>query len=177
MAMSTTTSRFAIPSVQTILNLMIGGLVGLIIWEVWARVLTKAVLGYPLEPAGLIDAIFNHQFGLMVPWLLREALQRMGRMDLIGGGPECLVPAGKGMPMSDEKSKGAAKDKGGSPAGAVKTGGGGKAKAPAEIVRIGRAPGIGLAAARRLGHPGARALASAAAVRPSSRPTPRSPRR
>jgi hypothetical protein len=74
MAMSTTTSRFAIPSVQTILNLMIGGLVGLIIWEVWARVLTKAVLGYPLEPAGLIDAIFNHQFGLMVPWLLREAL-------------------------------------------------------------------------------------------------------
>ncbi|OYU48242.1 MAG: hypothetical protein CFE31_11320 [Rhizobiales bacterium PAR1] len=74
MTMSTTTPRLAIPSVQTILNLMIGGLVGLLIWEVWARVLTKAVLGYPLEPAGLIDAIFNHQFGLMVPWLLREAL-------------------------------------------------------------------------------------------------------
>ena len=28
--------------------------------------------------------------------LLREALQRMGRADLIGSGPECLVPAGKG---------------------------------------------------------------------------------
>lgn len=74
MTMSTTTPRLAVPSVQTILNLMLGGLVGLLIWEVWARVLTKAVLGYPLEPAGLIDAIFNHQFGLMVPWLLREAL-------------------------------------------------------------------------------------------------------
>jgi hypothetical protein len=74
MTMSTTMPRFAIPSVQTILNLMIGGLAGLLIWEVWARVLTKAVLGYPLEPAGLIDAIFNQQFGLMVPWLLREAM-------------------------------------------------------------------------------------------------------
>ena len=67
-------SGLAIPSVQTIINLAIGGLVGLLVWEVFARVLTKAVLGYPLEPAGLIDAIANHQFGLMVPYLLREAL-------------------------------------------------------------------------------------------------------
>lgn len=65
---------FVLPGVGSILNLMIGGLFGLMIWEVWARVLTKAVLGYPLEPAGLIDAIANHQLGLMVPYLLREAL-------------------------------------------------------------------------------------------------------
>ena len=63
-----------LPGIGTIINLMIGGLVGLLIWEVWARVLTKAVLGYPLEPAGLIDAIANHRLGLMVPYLIREAL-------------------------------------------------------------------------------------------------------
>lgn len=64
----------ALPSARTIINLMIGGALGLFIWEIWARVLTKAVLGYPLEPAGLIDAIANHQLGLMVPYLVREAL-------------------------------------------------------------------------------------------------------
>ena len=65
---------FALPGASTIFNLMIGGAIGLFIWEIWARVFTKAVLGYPLEPAGLIDAIANHQLGLMVPYLLREAL-------------------------------------------------------------------------------------------------------
>lgn len=59
---------------RTALHLCAGGLAGLLIWEVWARVLTKAVLGYPLEPAGLIDAIAQHRFGLSVPYLLREAL-------------------------------------------------------------------------------------------------------
>jgi hypothetical protein len=63
-----------IPTLRTLMNLALGGVIGLAIWEIWARVLTKAVLGYPLEPAGLIDAIANHQFGLSVPWLLREAL-------------------------------------------------------------------------------------------------------
>ncbi len=65
---------FAMPAARTIVNLMLGGLVGLLVWEIWARVLTKAVLGYPLEPAGLIDALFQHNLGLTVPWLLREAL-------------------------------------------------------------------------------------------------------
>jgi len=64
----------SIPSMRTIVNLGIGGLVGLLIWEVFARVLTKAVLGYPLEPAGLIDAIFNHQLGIGVNYWVREAL-------------------------------------------------------------------------------------------------------
>lgn len=63
-----------IPGARTIINLAIGGIVGLAIWEIFARVLTKAVLGYPLEPAGLIDAIANHQLGLSVPYLVREAL-------------------------------------------------------------------------------------------------------
>jgi hypothetical protein len=63
-----------IPNLSTIKNLAIGGLAGLFLWEIFARVVTKAVLGYPLEPAGLIDAIAQHQFGLSVNYWLREAL-------------------------------------------------------------------------------------------------------
>lgn len=72
--MSIGTTRLAIPDAATLVRLFVGGLIGLVVWEVWARVLTKAVLGYPLEPAGLIDAIAQHNFGLSVPYLLREAL-------------------------------------------------------------------------------------------------------
>lgn len=72
--MTATAPKFAIPTPRTLLNLAIGGALGLAIWEIWARVFTKAVLGYPLEPAGLIDAIAQHQLALSVPYLLREAL-------------------------------------------------------------------------------------------------------
>ncbi len=63
-----------LPVRATLVRLFVGGAAGLFIWELWARILTKAVLGYPLEPAGLIDAIANHMFGLQVPYLLRETL-------------------------------------------------------------------------------------------------------
>jgi hypothetical protein len=78
--MTTSTSRFPalrippVPSLASIGKLFAGGLAGLLIWEIWARVFTKAVLGYPLQPAGLIDALFQHNFGLTVPWLARETL-------------------------------------------------------------------------------------------------------
>jgi hypothetical protein len=71
---STQSAGLAVPSAKTIVHLAAGGLAGLIVWEVFARVLTKAVLGYPLEPAGLIDAIAQHQLGLSVNYWLREAL-------------------------------------------------------------------------------------------------------
>jgi uncharacterized radical SAM protein YgiQ len=67
--------------------------------------------------------------------VLREALHRLGREDLIGGGPECLVPAAKGREMAETKGK----DKGQS--GAAPKSGGGKAKTPTDVVRIGRKPG------------------------------------
>jgi hypothetical protein len=62
------------PALASIGKLFAGGLAGLLIWEIWARVFTTLVLGYPLQPAGLIDALFQHNFGLTVPWLLRETL-------------------------------------------------------------------------------------------------------
>jgi hypothetical protein len=64
----------SVPSLRTMLHLAAGGLAGLLVWEVFARVLTKAVLGYPLEPAGLIDAILQHQFGIGINVWVREAL-------------------------------------------------------------------------------------------------------
>lgn len=63
-----------VPAVPTLLKLFAGGVVGLIIWEIWARVLTKGVLGYPLEPAGLIDALFQHNLGISVNYWVREGL-------------------------------------------------------------------------------------------------------
>ncbi len=70
----TADARPATISNRTMVHLFAGGLAGLLVWEIWARVLTKAVLGYPLEPAGLIDAIAQHRLGLSVPYLIREAL-------------------------------------------------------------------------------------------------------
>jgi hypothetical protein len=72
--MPTGASALPVPSPAVLLRLAIGGIAGLAIWEGWARLLTPAVLGYPLEPAGLIDALFQHNLGLGVPVLLREAL-------------------------------------------------------------------------------------------------------
>ncbi len=83
--------------------------------------------------------------------LLRDALHLMGREDLIGNGPECLVPPGKGKLMANVKGKGAPKGKAtGKATGKAKSAAdgaspprpaGGKAKAPADVVRIGRVPG------------------------------------
>jgi hypothetical protein len=61
-----------VPSLASLGRLFAGGLAGLLIWEIWARVFTKLVLGYPLQPAGLIDALFQHNLGISVPWLVRE---------------------------------------------------------------------------------------------------------
>jgi hypothetical protein len=74
MTMQHTASASTIPSARTVTNLIIGGAAGLLIWELFARLLTPAVIGYPLEPAGLIDAILNHQLGIGINYWLREAL-------------------------------------------------------------------------------------------------------
>lgn len=63
-----------LPSPLTFRNMVIGGAVGLFVWELWARFLTPAVLGYPLEPAGLLDALAEHLASLSLPRLFREAV-------------------------------------------------------------------------------------------------------
>jgi hypothetical protein len=73
-ASTITPTGLVIPNLSTLKNLAIGGAAGLFLWEIFARVVTKAVLGYPLEPAGLIDAISQHQLGLSVNYWVREAL-------------------------------------------------------------------------------------------------------
>lgn len=65
---------FAIPSSKTLRNLVIGGAVGLFVWECWARFLTPLVVCNPLEPAGLLDALAQQLAGLSLPRLFREAV-------------------------------------------------------------------------------------------------------
>jgi hypothetical protein len=71
---SATPLALHVPTLGEIGRLAVTGALGLAIWEIWARVLTRAVLGYPLEPAGLIDALAQHNLGLSVNYWLREAL-------------------------------------------------------------------------------------------------------
>ena len=43
------------------------------VWEVWARLITVAVLGGPLEPAGLVTSLVQHWTGYQMPRLAAEA--------------------------------------------------------------------------------------------------------
>ena len=63
-----------VPSARTLLHLFIGGFVGLMLWEVWARFLTPVVLGGPLEPAGLVTSLGQRLFGIELPRLGAEAI-------------------------------------------------------------------------------------------------------
>jgi len=43
----------------TLLTILLGGVAAVIVWEIWARVITPLWIGGPLEPAGLIQAVFG----------------------------------------------------------------------------------------------------------------------
>ena len=68
------TFSIQVPGLATLRNLFIGGFAGLMAWEVWARVITAAVLGGPLQPAGLVISLGQALFGIEIPWLLAEAI-------------------------------------------------------------------------------------------------------
>ena len=58
----------------TLRRLCIGGAAGLLAWEVFARLLTPAVIGGPLEPAALIISLFENLLGLNPGRSAAEAL-------------------------------------------------------------------------------------------------------
>lgn len=43
----------------TILTLLFAGAASIIVWEVWARLIAPIWIGGPLEPAGLVQAVFG----------------------------------------------------------------------------------------------------------------------
>jgi len=63
----------SLPSVGVLGQLFVGGFAGLMIWEVWARLITMLVLGGPLEPAGLVTSLVQHWTGYHMPRLAAEA--------------------------------------------------------------------------------------------------------
>lgn len=68
----------SIPTFRTALNLFVGGLCGLLIWELWARVITPLLIGGPLEPPGLVislgQALFDYKLELptatVIHWII-----------------------------------------------------------------------------------------------------------
>jgi hypothetical protein len=63
----------ALPSNRTIARLFVGGFAGLMVWEIWARFVTAAVLGGPLQPAELVISLVLHWTGCHLPRLAAEA--------------------------------------------------------------------------------------------------------
>lgn len=49
-------------SLRSAMYLLLGGLFGLLLWEVWARLITPALIGGPLEPAGLVISLAERLF-------------------------------------------------------------------------------------------------------------------
>lgn len=56
-----------------IARLFIGGFVGLMVWEVWARFITAWIIGGPLEPSGLVISLSKAYLGWEPPKLAAEA--------------------------------------------------------------------------------------------------------
>lgn len=57
--MDTVRAAFRLPDTRTLLRLVAAGLAATLGWELWARVITAAVIGGPLEPAALILSLFR----------------------------------------------------------------------------------------------------------------------
>jgi hypothetical protein len=58
---------FSIPSAATLGRLFLGGFAGLMIWEIWARLITPLFLDGPLEPAGLVISLVKTWTGYDLP--------------------------------------------------------------------------------------------------------------
>lgn len=66
--------RTLVPSRDAVVWLFIGGFLGLMAWEVWARLITAWVLGGPLEPSELVISLARTWLGIELPRLPAEAI-------------------------------------------------------------------------------------------------------
>lgn len=63
-----------LPGGAMLARLCVGGLVGLLAWELFAQFLTPIFVGGPLEPPALITSLIQHWTGVVVPWELAVAI-------------------------------------------------------------------------------------------------------
>ncbi|MEL6291097.1 MAG: hypothetical protein AAFQ44_04830 [Pseudomonadota bacterium] len=63
-----------VPSSRQFLGLIAGGALGLLLWELSARVLAPQIIGGPMEPAGLIQALAAKMLGLQLGKLPAEGV-------------------------------------------------------------------------------------------------------
>ncbi|PSC06060.1 hypothetical protein SLNSH_04420 [Alsobacter soli] len=62
-----------IPNRRTLFWLFVGGFLGLMAWEIWARLITSWILGGPLEPAELVISLVRTWTGYELARLPAEA--------------------------------------------------------------------------------------------------------
>lgn len=58
------TTSFAVPSIRELGLLFAGGFAGLVAWEAFANLIAPLIMGGPLQPFGLIVALFKNLLGL-----------------------------------------------------------------------------------------------------------------
>jgi hypothetical protein len=56
------------PTLREVAMLAIGGLAGLLVWELFANPITSWIVGGPLQPPALIISLFQNLFGFKMSW-------------------------------------------------------------------------------------------------------------
>ena len=62
------------PTGEQLARLCLGGLVGLVAWELFANLVTPIFVGGPLEPPALVTSLIQRWTGVVVPWSLAVAI-------------------------------------------------------------------------------------------------------
>ena len=59
-----------LPGGEELRRLALGGLVGLLVWELFANLVTPIFVGGPLEPPALVTSLIQRWTGVVAPWAL-----------------------------------------------------------------------------------------------------------
>jgi hypothetical protein len=62
------------PTRAEIVRLAIGGLAGLLVWEVFANPVTSWIVGGPLQPPALVISLFQNLFAVKLSWAVAAGL-------------------------------------------------------------------------------------------------------